>query len=143
MNRDPVVFKWTTVPANNQVVVPLDSTRWPSGPTASTSIATNSPLLAPGLDRGFLAGCIVRFSVLCTGQNVTVLEQILTGNAGTSADWETQGASGTIAVVAGTTQPLEWKPATPDFRLRIDAGATGPTTLVLQIELVWGEDFGT
>lgn len=133
-------FTWTTVPANSQVVVPIDTTRLGRG--ATTSIATNSAFLIPGTDRNVWNGACLRYTILTTGQNVTCLEQVLTGAANAAADWETQGAAGSVTVTAGTTSTREFKPLAPDWRLRIDAGATGPTTLVLKCVITWGEDSG-
>jgi hypothetical protein len=133
----------TTAPGNNEFVVVLDSThRLHTGTTAS--VATGSAYLAPGAYRNAWAGAIVKYTVRSTTQGVTALDQILTGNAGTAADWETQGASGTHAVTAGTTTVVEYKPLAADWRLVIQAGATGPSALVVQVSVTFGgSDFGS
>lgn len=133
--------KTTTVPANNESIVVLDSTRRLFSGTQA-SIASGSAYLAPGNYRNAWAGAIVRYTVKATTQNVTATEQLLTGAAGTSADWET-GAAGSHTVTAGTTYNGEWKPQGADWRLKIDAGATGPSAIVVNASVVFGEDFGT
>lgn len=134
-------FTWVTVPGNSESVIPLDSTRGLG--SSAASLATGSPFLAPGPYRGRWSGAVVRFTALSTGQNVTVLGRILTGVAGTAADWETQGAAGTMTITAGTTAVHEWKPLAADFQLLVNAGATGPTTLVLKISVLWNGDYGS
>lgn len=133
--------EFTTIPAANESVIVLDSTRrLHTGSTAS--LASGSAYLAPGVYRNAWAGAIVRYTVKATTQDVTAVDEILTGNAGTSSDWETQ-ASGSRTVTAGTTLPIEFKPLTADWRIRIAGGGTGPSALVVQTSVVWGEDFGS
>jgi hypothetical protein len=139
--RDPLSIDCTAVPANSAFVVVLDSTRGLMNP--QTSVATGGAGLVPGLYRSRWAGASVRYTALCTTQNMTVLEQIKTGMAGTVADWETQGAAGSQTVTAGTTLTREWKPLGHDFRLVVQAGATAPATSVLQVTVTWGEDVGS
>jgi len=140
--RDPLSVDCTTVPANSAFVVVLDSTRGLMN--TQTSVATGGAGLVPGPYRSRWAGAAVRYTALCTTQNETVLEQILTGKAGTAADWETQGAAGSQTVTAGgTTLAREWKPLGHDFRLVVQAGATAPATSVLQVTVIWGEDVGS
>lgn len=103
----------------------------------SGSIAVGSGLLAPGGQRAVYAAFGFIGNITPTGQAVTIYPQVRTGNAGTSADWTTEPAySGGIAVAAGATQPLIWRPSGSDFRLKIDAGATGPTTLTVEGALI-------
>lgn len=110
---------------------------------ANASVATTAATVSPGKDRGALARMVWNYSVLCTGQNVTVLDQVLTGVAGTAADWETQG-SGSHVITAGAGATLvEFKPGCPDYRVRVDAGGTGPTTLVMQFMGTATQDFGS
>lgn len=139
--RDPLSIDCTTVPANSAFVVVLDSTRGLMNTQAS--VATGGAGLVPGVFRSRWAGGAMRYSALCTTQNMTVLEQILTGKAGAAADWETQGAAGSQTVTAGTTLTREWKPLGHDFRLLVQAGGTAPATSVLQVTVTWGEDVGS
>lgn len=139
--RGPLSFQRTFTPGNNEIVIALDSTRGLiNGPSAA--VASGSSYLAPGPNRGRWAGAVVRYTVKCTTQNVTATENILTGNAGTSADWEVQGATGTQTVTAGTTLVREWKPEAGDFLLLITAGATGPGSCIVKVELDWSNNFG-
>lgn len=136
-------FRWTTLPGNSGYVIPFDSTRGPHGMTYS-AIAAGGSFLAPGGMRGKYRAALIRYTVKCTTQNVTVDEQILTGVAGTSADWETQnGASGTYTVTAGTTADSEFKPLSSDWRLLITAGATAPSALVVTGVVVYTPDYGS
>lgn len=140
--RDPLSFNWTVKPGNSAFVIPLDSTRGLIN-GANASIASGSTYLAPGPNRGRWAGAKIMWTANCTTQNVTLDEQIMTGTAGTSADWETQnGSSGTHTITAGTTAIGEFKPLAGDFRLLVTAGATGPGALTMKITVVWTEDFG-
>jgi hypothetical protein len=133
---DTISFTHTIPPGNSETVIIMDSTRWPSGPVSTASQhASTGAYLTPGKDRGFLDGSVVVVTALCTTQNVTILDQILTGVAGTSADWETQGAAGSHPITAGTTSIWEFKPEAADFRIRCDAGATGPATLVVKVSI--------
>lgn len=130
--RDPVKFQFSTLPANSGTVYPLDSTcRTIAAPTA-----------APGVYRKHWGGAIVRGTIKNGNQAVTLYEEVLTGNAGTSADWETE-TGGTISIAASSTTPVEWKPSAPDFRLRLVAGGTAPDSLVCNLEVLWDQDFGT
>lgn len=133
MHRDPISFTWTTVPADNASVYVLDSTCG----TARTSTAPT-----PGPFRRQWDGCIVRFTVKNGDQAVTVKQNILTGNAGTSSDWTLQDG-GSTSVSASTVQEFEWKPSAPDFQLEITAGANNPNSLVVQVTVLWGEDYGS
>lgn len=134
----------TTVPGNSAYVIPIDSTRGLiQGTTAS--IASGSTYLAPGTLRHRWAKAVVSYSVYCTGQNVTVNEQVLRGVAGTSADWETYGGTsvGQFTVTASaTTTEREFTPGNSDFRILVTAGATGPTTLVVRIMVHFTTDRG-
>jgi hypothetical protein len=141
MHRDPTSFTWTVVPANSQVVIPFDSTWAPN--CATTSIATNSAFLVPGPNRYIWAGVKVNWTALCTTQNVVILFQDLTGAANAAADWETQGAAGSVTLVAAATQVGEFKPEGTDWRIRVDAGATGPATFVFKGTIIFTQDYGS
>lgn len=136
----PVSFIWTTLPGNAASVIPIDTTRL--GGVSTASVGAGSAFLVPGPDRNMWNRAVVEYTVLCTTQNVTLLLEVLTGNAGTAADWEAQGAPGTVAVTAGTTATGEFKPLAPDWRIRILAGATAPATLVVRGTVDWGSDYG-
>lgn len=143
MHGDTIVILHTTVPGNSAFVVPVDSTRGLIQGTQA-SIASGSSFLAPGTFRGRWTKGVVTYSISCTGQNVTVDEQILTGVAGTSADWETQGASPSFTqVAAAATTTREFTPSAADFRLLVSAGATGPTTITIRLMVHFTTDRGT
>ncbi len=126
----------TTAPASSQSVIVIDSTyRTIYGSQASQNSSTGT-YLTPGRYRNGWAKAVVRYTVKCATQNVTTLDQILTGVAGTSADWETEG-SGSHTITAGTTTVVSFTPSAADWRVRIDAGATGPTTCVVHVSVTW------
>lgn len=131
----------SVVPGNSNFVVVLDSTRCLTNTQAD--IATGAAGLVPGPFRNRWAGAHVRYSALSTTQNVTLLQQDLTGVGGVAGDWETQGAAGSVTVTAGTTAVGEFKPLTGDFRILVQAGATGPATSVVRLTVLWGEDYGS
>lgn len=135
-------FRWTTIPGNSGLVIPFDSTRGPHGMTYA-AIAAGGSYLAPGSMRGKYRAALIRYTVKTTTQNVTGDEQVLTGVAGTSADWETQGAAGQYTVTAGTTTVREFKPLASDWRLLFTAGATGPATIVVAGVVVYTPDYGS
>jgi hypothetical protein len=135
----------TTAPGNSQFVPVFDSTRGLNGTQAS--VASGGASLIPldtgaGGRRGRYAGAIVRYTALCTTQNVTLLLQILTGVGGVAGDWETQGSAGSITVTAGTTAIGEFKPEAADWRVVVQAGATGPATCVVKLTILFAEDYG-
>lgn len=138
----PAALRWTVPPGNNGFVIPFDSTRHFHGMTQG-AIAAGSEFLAPGRCRGLFTGMGLRVSIRNGDQQVTSTAQILTGNAGTSADWETQGAAGTRVVALNTTDVFDFLPMAADFRLMIAAGATGPNSLVVMVEIVPMNDFGS
>jgi hypothetical protein len=147
VTRDPLTIHCTVAPGNSEFVVVFDTTRGLAY-TTQASVATGGAALVPlSTDsrgrRGAYAGAAIRYSALCTVQNVTLLEQDLTGVGGVAGDWETQGTAGSVTVTAATTAVGEWKPLTDDFRVVVQAGATGPTTCVVKLTITWGEDFGS
>jgi hypothetical protein len=146
VKRDPLTIHCTVAPGNSQFVVVFDTTRGLALGTQD-AVATGTARLIPlSTDtkgrRGAFAGASLRYSALCTGQNVTLLQQDLTGVGGVAGDWETQGAAGSVTVTAATTAVGEFKPLTPDWRVVVQAGATGPTTCVVKLAITWGEDYG-
>lgn len=145
MKRAPLTITCTVAPGNSEFVVVFDSTRGLLGTQAS--VATGNAALVPlsTSERGRrsrFARPVIEYSALCTTQNVTLLQQDLTGVGGVSGDWETQGAAGSVTVTAATTAVGEWKPLTPDWRVVVQAGATGPATCVVKLTIAWGEDYG-
>jgi hypothetical protein len=126
---------WIIPPGNSESVIVFDTTRMRSGVAAPGSITAGSPFFAPGEGRNRLAGYGFRGTIECAGQPVTAYADVLTGNAGTSADWDIESAwpSGiVVSTGAGNGQTLRWIPSGPDFRLRIAAGASGPSGLVVR-----------
>lgn len=133
--RDPIAFKYTTAPANSGDVYPLDTT--------CRTIAT--PAAAPGPYRKQWPNGRVFATIKNGNQAVTVTLELLTGNAGTSADWETDTTAtsgGVIALVASTTQVISWFPASSDYRIKVTAGGTAPDSLVCDIKVVFDAEAG-
>ena len=140
----PMSLRWTVVPGNSGFVIPFDSTRGPHDMTWG-AIASGSAYLAPGKMRGVYAGMKAAMSIRCTGQNVQADWQIKTGNAGTSADWESQGGAGVgvHTVTAGTTFTGEFKPLAPEWRVLLTAGGAGPTTCEVEMHIMPSADHGS
>lgn len=109
-------------------------------------LAAGSPFLAPGAWRAMFNNIAYRYMILCATNNVVVDEQLLTGVAGTSADWTTQDPAGTdpgqYTVTAGTPVWAEFKPLSPDHRILVSAGATGPTALRVLLSVYSTQDYG-
>lgn len=140
-----LVITSAVAPANSQFVVVFDTTRGlnTSNASVATGTATLIPLSTDNLGRrAMYAGGLIRYSALCTTQNVTLLLQVLTGVGGVAGDWETQGAAGSVTVTAGTTAIGEYKPLDADWRVMVQAGGTGPATCVVKLTVVNGEDYG-
>lgn len=142
--RSPLTITCTVAPGNSQFVVVFDTTRGLMG--TQDAVASGNARLVPlstdaGGRRSSFARPVLEYSALCTTQNVTLLQQDLTGVAGVAGDWETQAAAGSVTVTAGTTAIGEWKPLTPDWRVVVQAGATGPATCVVKLTIAWGEDY--
>jgi len=131
----------TVVPGNNNFVVVADSTRCLNNTQAD--IATGAAGLVPGVFRNRWARAVIEYTALCTTQNVTLLLQILTGVGGVAGDWETQGSAGSVTVTAATTSVGEFKPLGADWRIVVQAGATGPATCVVKLNVASGEDYGS
>lgn len=141
---DNLAFKWTTKPGNSETVVPLDSTYMGAPVAAAFTTASPGTYLTPGNYRNMWKGHpVIKGTVYCTDQNVTVYLQSLVGTDNDSSDWETDADNGTVTVTAGTPKPIEWKPRGDDFRIRIDAGATGPTILQARFTVAWNVDYGS
>lgn len=130
-------FRFETVPGNNGFIIPFDSTRGPANLSYS-AIAAGSAFLAPGPWRARFAGAVIKYHILCTTQALTLDEQGLTGNAGTSADWQSQASGTTVPVAAGTPLPREFTFLGPEGRILLTAGAAAPATCI-----VWGVVYQT
>lgn len=133
--RDPLRLTYTTVPANNGTVYPLDS----------TCGTTQTPAAAPGTHRGRWSGGRVAGTIKNGNQAVTVTLEALTGVAGTSADWETDTTAdqaGSFTLAASTTKVINWLPPTPDFRVKVTAGGTAPNSLTNHLMIVWDRTSG-
>lgn len=130
-------LRFEAPPGNSSFVVPWDSTRGILGLVYASEAANP----APGPRRGQYDKKKIKYTLLVTGQNVTIDEQLLVGNAGTNADWVTQGAQ--VAVVAGTPVSREFKHISTDGRLLVGAGATGPTTLIFRGTIEDTSDYGS
>jgi hypothetical protein len=128
-------FRSTAIPANGEFVVPVDSTWGPQG-LAYASIATGHAKLVPGPWRGHYGTAVIKYSALCTGADVTIADQVITGNAGTAADWETQGSTFTVTA-GGAAQLREFTPGTVDWRVR--ATTAGVVTALT----IWGTVYRT
>lgn len=117
------------LPGNSQHVLLADSTR-----RLIESRAAAASAQAPGSYRNAWKGKRITGSVKPTDQGVTLILELLTDHDGTTAsafeaDTASMGGSSSISVAAGATQLINWLPMTPDWRIRIVAGATAPTTL--------------
>lgn len=126
----------TVAPGNSATVVPLDSTWGLAFGSQASQHASTGAYLVPGPFRNKWSKAIVNYTILTTGQNVTVLDQELTGVAGVAGDWETI-AGGSHTATASTTLPVTFTTRSADWRIRIDAGGTGPTTCVVKISVTW------
>lgn len=136
----------TVAPGNSEFVVVFDSTRGLN--TSNASVATGAAGLVPlSTDnkgrRGMFSRALVYYTALTTTQNVTLLQQVLTGVGGVAGDWETQGSAGSVTITAATTSIGEFKPLGADWRIVVQAGATGPATCVVKLVVANGEDYGS
>lgn len=128
----------TTVPANSQVVVALDSTYGLYLGSQATMDASTGAYLTPGQYRNKWPHPVLKITAKCTTQNMTLTFDILTGVAGAAADWETQGGAGvgSHTITAGTTSTFEWKPLAGDWRVKYTAGADNPDACTVRISMV-------
>lgn len=129
------VLRSSTVPDADEHIILLDSTRGTPGLTPSASVPDGDPLFTPGSLENEFAEFGVEGTIRVGDQNVTLYQESLTGAAGTSSDWEVE-SGGTITILAGSTLPFYWDPQSNDFRLRVKAGSTAPSTLVCRLRLV-------
>lgn len=116
-------FTPTVTLANNGVTVVYDT-------TYGFGRATSTTVVGPFRSRRANHRCAG--SVTCTDQNVTLRLDGLENGA-----WVT-GISSTT-VTAGNTQPFDFLSRHPDWRVVIVNGATGPTTLVVEAQLIRGD----
>lgn len=141
----PFSLKWTAVPANSGIAIAFDSTRGLVYRTQA-GVVSGSEYLIPGPWTGRYPAALVRGFVHCTGQDVTIKTYIRSEFDGDANDWELDAefdTDGQLAVTAGTTQPVEWKPSGTDFMFRVDAGATAPTVLNIVLDILPTSDFGS
>lgn len=124
----------TVNPENSETSIVLDSTRGLMNSQAS--ISTSAAQMAPGSFRGKWPRAVASVTIKCTTQNLTAKFEILTGSAGTSADWEEQGALGSQTVTAGTTFTYEFKPLAADWRIRVLAGADNPDATDVKVDFM-------
>lgn len=120
------------LPGNNQHTLLFDTTRGPMGNAETVVPSASAP--APGIHRGKYGGRSYHGWVKSTGQGVTIIFELLTDRTGASGaasfEVDTNGpGGGSLAATAGVTTQFRWTPRTGDCRVRILAGATGPTTL--------------
>lgn len=143
MSTKTLTVSCSTAPGNSETVIALDSTYGLMGSQASMHASTGA-YLTPGRYRSKWDHAIVKVIAECATQNVTVLDQILTGLGTAAADWETQAAAGSHTITAGAS-PATWefKPMGADWRIRIDAGATGPSACIVKVIVIFpSTDFG-
>ena len=127
-------WRYTTIPANSQIVYPIDTTVTSDrGSVASAS--------APGAARAKYAGCRVRLLIKVGDNSLTWTAQIKTDNAAASTDFETDTTlvhttgSGTGTLAASTTYKFSWYPAEAHFRFALTAGADNPDDLDVYVEI--------
>lgn len=133
----PTYIRWTTVPGNLGYVIPFDSTYNLTDVLNRGALAAGSAYLAPGPKRGQFPNWTLKGVCRSVGgSDIAVAMQSRTLNAGTSGDWETD-SGGTMTITAGGAgAPFHWHAAGIDFRLLLTAGATGPTSLLVEITLI-------
>jgi hypothetical protein len=141
MDLGPITMSNTIVlPGNSQKTPLVDSTTWNAGgPWAPTTT-----LPAPDKSRGQLAGVRVTGTITPVTQGVTLTFELLTNPSGTtSAAFEADvnvsgtGGTGSVSIAAGATQPFDWLPLTPDWRVYVTAGGTAPSALRSTCNIVW------
>lgn len=135
--NDIVTLGPAPLPGNNGYTILVDSTRYlmePRGPhTANPD---------PGRFRGKWSGWRVEGGIATTGQDVTLLFQILEDRTATAAaswktDTTTAPGSGSVTITAAAdAYRFNWMPNGSEFRVLVDAGATGPTTMPNWIRLL-------
>jgi hypothetical protein len=130
-------LRFTVPPGDNAFVVPWDSTRGILGLVYASEAANP----APGAQRARYDKKKVKYTIVCAGASASFDEQILIGNAGTNADWETQGAQ--VVLADGVRQAREFKPIATDHRILVTAGGTGPTTFVYRGTIEDTSDYGS
>ena len=136
----PMQIRWTTTPGNAQVICPFDSTyRLDQCVSHASFVAGTTSFDTPGDTRGKWAGWTVRGSASSTGGNDSTLSlYVKTANTNTFTDWQIDAAGGATVnlPLAGTTTPFRWRPTAGEFKVRILAGATGPTTFFMELTLM-------
>lgn len=99
----------------------------------STAGLTQTPAATAGTYRGRYAGNRIVGNLKPTTQDVTLRMDYLN----TAGTWDT-GISST-AVTAGNTQDFDLLPRSPDYRVVIVNGATGPSALYAEAAIVSGD----
>jgi hypothetical protein len=123
-------------PVASESVVLVDTTRYArDGVSPAASLASGSAYLVPSTDRWKFAGFGVEGVINVGDQDVTLERCMLSGIAGTSADWKIE-PGGYFTLPKSKVFPLRWQPVGNDFRLRVIAGATAPSALITDIKLV-------
>lgn len=131
------------LPANSGHVLLIDSTRRLIQSTISAAAAQ-----APGTYRSAWKGARITGSIKPTAQTITVTFELLTTPSGTtSAAFETDTnvtntVGGVATVAAGSTFTFSWLPVTGDWRIRITAGATAPSSIDVSCVVTWGRTSG-
>jgi len=131
---EPITLSNTIVLPTASQKTPLVDTTYVNG--AAGLWAPTATLPGPGTSRAQYAGCRITGTITPTVQDVTLTFEILTNPTGTtSAAYEADttvagtGGTGAVTVTAGTTQPFDFRPTTPDWRIYVTAGGTAPTAL--------------
>lgn len=140
----PMQLRWTVAPGDSAILPIWDSTRGPSL-MSQAAVASGSAYLIPGPWKGKFPRVIVSGRVRPTGQDVTLKFYVRTEYDGDANDWEADvnaPGGGSIAITASATQPFEWL-TEGEHLVRVDAGATGPTTLICDVVITPTMDYGT
>lgn len=138
-------MKCATTPADSETIVIADSTYGLSGSHLHASISTSHANLAPGSFRyRWPNPTAVKIGVKLGDKAVTLKMEVLTGNAGTSSDWEEDSdapGNGSATVTLSDTTPYEWKPSFPDWRVRILAAADNPSSCIVRLSAMFGGEY--
>lgn len=146
MNLGPIsISNQTALPGNSQITPVIDTTYWNDSPPWAPAAAA----APPGKSRGQLAGGRITGTITPVAQNATVTFLLLTDPSGTTAaafeaDVNVSGTGGTgsAVITAGSTFTYSWLPTSPDWRVIVTAGATGPTALRTTVNIIWDRTSG-
>ena len=120
------------LPGNSQHTYMLDTTYIG---TESTTLSTSARTTL-GPSRALCTGKRAVGTILCTGQDVTCTFEILVGDNTWQTDPDGPGTAGVKTVTATVVFKFDWLPKANEYRIRITAGATGPTTLSTTLYLI-------